>query len=473
MGKSKKKHPKKRTAAFKESEPSELAEAPHSFIIHRGLTCPYITDLTLDFRKIMEPFTASELKEKKINRIKDFVAVSSFFHVSHMGIFNKAATQLSFKVARLPRGPTLTFKVHQFTLARDVISLNKKQFVDDSIYKHSPLVVMNNFTGDGKHLKLMAHTFQNMFPAINLAEINIATIRRCVLFSFNPETNLVDMRHYSIQVVPVGLTKGVKKLVMGKIPNLAKCEDIADFIMQDGNASESEAEEDENSQVVLPQTLKRKGNLENNKSAVQLQEIGPRMTLQLMKIEDGLLTGEVLYHDHIVKTEEEKEALRKMVEKKQKLKEQRKKQQAENRARKLKELEKKGKHSVDTTNNDDQENGDMEERGAASDLDDDAVYYKEEVGEEPDEELFKSTEPESRKRTKLPKSFKSKKPKLDIQSSKSMNKKNPGEKVKNGYKGKKSFGEKENGGFKGKKTFGGKKKAGLKDKKSFKFNKRK
>ncbi|KAM7361833.1 brix domain-containing protein peter pan [Cochliomyia hominivorax] len=452
MGKAKKKHPKKRTAAFKESEPSELVEAPHSFIIHRGLSCPYITDLTLDFRKIMEPFTASELKEKKMNRIKDFVAVSSFFHVSHMGIFNKAATQLSFKILRLPRGPTLTFKVHQFTLARDIISANKKQYVDEDIFKHSPLVVMNNFTGDGKHLKLMAHTFQNMFPAINLAEVNIATIRRCVLFSYNPQTSLVEMRHYSIQVVPVGLTKGVKKLVLGKIPNLSKCEDISDFIMQDGNASESEAEDDENSQVVLPQTLKRKGNLENNKSAVQLYEIGPRMTMQLMKIEEGLLTGEVLYHDHIVKTEEEKEALRKMIEKKQKLKEQRKKQQAENRARKLKELEKKNK----TTNPASSAAAEGEVEDNLDDLEDDAVYYKEEVGEEPDEELFKSTEPASRKRPKLPYSLKNnKKPKMSE---------------------KETFAKKQQ--FKDKKNFkGGREKKGLKngfkDNKSFKFNKRK
>lgn len=113
MGKTKKKaHPKKRTAAFKEKEASELVEAPHSFVIHRGLSCPYITDLTLDFRKIMEPFTALQLKEKKINRIKDFVAMSGFFHVSHMGIFNKATSQLSFKIVRMPRGPTLTFKVN-------------------------------------------------------------------------------------------------------------------------------------------------------------------------------------------------------------------------------------------------------------------------------------------------------------------------------------------------------------------------
>lgn len=40
------------------------------------------------------------------------------------------------------------------------------------------------------------------------------------------------MRHYSVTVVPVGLNRSVKKVIMGKVPNLAKCEDIADFIEQ-------------------------------------------------------------------------------------------------------------------------------------------------------------------------------------------------------------------------------------------------
>ncbi|XP_052857789.1 protein Peter pan isoform X2 [Drosophila gunungcola] len=230
MGGKKKVHPKTRTAAFKASEPSEIVEAPHSFVIHRGLTCPYITDLTLDFRRIMEPFTASNLREKRMNRIKDFVSLSSFFHVSHMGIFNKASTQLSFKVVRLPRGPSLTFKVHQFTLSRDVISLSKKQMIDNDHFKHAPLVIMNNFSGDGKHLKLMATTFQNMFPSINLAQVNIGTIRRCVLFSYNPETKLVEMRHYSVQVVPVGLKRAVQKIVKGTVPNLGKCNEVVDFV---------------------------------------------------------------------------------------------------------------------------------------------------------------------------------------------------------------------------------------------------
>ncbi|XP_030378723.1 protein Peter pan [Scaptodrosophila lebanonensis] len=402
----KKKHPKSRTAAFKASEPSEIAEAPHTFVIHRGLSCPYITDLTIDFRRVMEPFTAISLREKKMNRIKDFVSLSSFFHVSHMGIFNKASTQLSFKVLRLPRGPSLTFKVHQFTLARDVISLSKHQFIDDDHFKHAPLVVMNNFTGEGKHLKLMATTFQNMFPSINLAQVNIGTIRRCVMFSYNPDTKLVEMRHYSVQAVPVGLKRSVQKIIKGRVPNLNQCEELAEFVTRDGYASESEAEDDEQSHVLLAQTLKGRGNLEGSKSSVKLHEIGPRLTMQLIKIEEGLLTGEVLYHDHITKTEEEKEELRKLIEKKRKLKEQRKKEQTENRARNLKQKTKMAKREANDN---------------ASEDEDDAAYYEEEVGEKPDEELFKNEKKSSsRKRPKLPGAMKynknNKKPKKETKA---------------------------------------------------------
>lgn len=93
-------------------------------------------------------------------------------------------------------------------------------------------VILNNFTGEGNHLKLMASTFQNLFPTINLANVNLSTIKRCVLFSYNSITNLIDMRHYAVTVVPIGLNRSVKKVIMGKVPNLSKCEDIADFISQ-------------------------------------------------------------------------------------------------------------------------------------------------------------------------------------------------------------------------------------------------
>lgn len=230
MGKQKGRALKKNRAAVLAEESTEVVTAPHSFVLHRGQPCPYIVDLTLDYRRMMEPYTASALRERKSNKIKDFVSLSGLFHVSHMCIFNKTQNQLSYKIARLQRGPTLTFKVHQFTLAKDVISSVRKQFVDEEAFKHAPLIILNNFTGEGRHLKLMATTFQNMYPTINLATVQLSTIKRCVLISYNPVTELIDVRHYAVTVAPIGLSRNVKKVVMGKIPNLSRCEDIADFL---------------------------------------------------------------------------------------------------------------------------------------------------------------------------------------------------------------------------------------------------
>lgn len=44
------------------SEPEELTQAPHSFVIHKGITGGHLSELSKDFRKVMEPFTASSLK---------------------------------------------------------------------------------------------------------------------------------------------------------------------------------------------------------------------------------------------------------------------------------------------------------------------------------------------------------------------------------------------------------------------------
>lgn len=80
--------------------------------------------------------------------------------------------------------------------------------------------------------------------------------------------------------------------------------------------SESEAEDDPNSQVTVPQALAARGNLEGGQSAIRLSELGPRLTLQLMKVEDGLLDGEVLFHELVEKTEEEKAIIHKKREEK-------------------------------------------------------------------------------------------------------------------------------------------------------------
>ena len=48
------------------------------------------------------------------------------------------------------------------------------------------------------------------------------------------ETGDIEFRHYTIKVVPVGLSKGIKKIAVGKIPNLARFEDMTEFLASKG-----------------------------------------------------------------------------------------------------------------------------------------------------------------------------------------------------------------------------------------------
>uniref|UniRef100_A0A336KW58 CSON012370 protein n=1 Tax=Culicoides sonorensis TaxID=179676 RepID=A0A336KW58_CULSO len=322
----KKRHNKKtkKVATIPHEEPLEDKLAPHSFVISRGVRNRNVQHICHDLRKVMEPYTATHLKERRCNKIKDFVSLSGIFHVSNMCIFTQTETALSLKIARMPKGPTLTFKVHQYTLSRDVLSSMKTQFFDEDCYHFAPIVILNGFSasGDAKHMKLMTSTFQNMFPAINLSTVKLSNVKRCVLFSFNPVTKLIDIRHYYIRPQPIGINKGVKKLVNRQIPDLSKFDDISEFVTKAELLSGSEYEDEEKT-VVMPATIGR-GNIKENKSAIKLYELGPRLTIQLIKIEEGMMSGDIFFHEYVTKTEEEVKLIKARRDKRKRLKEQRK-----------------------------------------------------------------------------------------------------------------------------------------------------
>jgi ribosome biogenesis protein SSF1/2 len=71
-----------------------------------------------------------------------------------------------------------------------------------------------------------------------------------------------------------------------------------------GYGSESEGDE-EAATVTLSSDLGRV-NKGATKSAVKLQEIGPRMTMQLVKVEEGLCTGGIIFSEYDVDGKKEK-----------------------------------------------------------------------------------------------------------------------------------------------------------------------
>ena len=89
-----------------------------------------------------------------------------------MLIFTQTVLTPYLRIVKVPRGPTLTFKIHDYCLSSDVLSSLRKQYAFNKIFMNSPLVVLNGFTGDEPHIKLMIATFQGMFPTINVTNVS-------------------------------------------------------------------------------------------------------------------------------------------------------------------------------------------------------------------------------------------------------------------------------------------------------------
>uniref|UniRef100_A0A8B9VFI9 Brix domain-containing protein n=2 Tax=Anatinae TaxID=2068716 RepID=A0A8B9VFI9_9AVES len=392
------KNQKKERAAAVQQAQQDFGTVPHSFVFHRGRVGKNVRQLILDVRKVMEPYTARALKVRKKNSMKDFVAVAGPLGVTHFLVFSKSTSSINFKLFRLPGGPTLTFKVMQYSLIKDVVSSLKRHRMHEQQFTQHPLLVLSNFGLQQIHVKLMASMFQNMFPSINVHKVNLNNIKRCLLISYDAETQLLDFRHYSVKVVPVGVSKGLKKLLQEKFPNMSRLEDISELLVKDINLSESEAEQDGTHNILeLPQAYAGRGNMKAQQSAVRLTEIGPRMTLQLVKVEEGLAQGNVLFHSFIHKTEEEVQEILARKEAKLKLKTERRQQQEAAVERKRQQREAHREKSLAGIRRKRQQDGDSdaEDPGAPEQQDpagqsdeSDAEYYRQELGQEPDEDLF-------------------------------------------------------------------------------------
>ncbi|XP_046690976.1 suppressor of SWI4 1 homolog isoform X2 [Silurus meridionalis] len=135
-------------------------------------------------------------------------------------------------------------------------------------------------------------------------------------------------------------------------------------------------------------------------SAVCLTEIGPRMTLQLVKIVEGMGEGNVLYHSIMTKSEEEIREILKRKEARLQEKAERRRMQEQNIAFKDEKREEnntlkgmKRKWQKEEAASDDSEvedTGMQEDQPEAEESEDEAEYYRQAVWEEPDEDMFPS-----------------------------------------------------------------------------------
>lgn len=242
--------------------------------------------------------------------------------------------------------------------------------------------MLNNFGGEEKHKKLLVTVFQNLFPPIHVQSMRLSQARRVVLLSYNAHSDTIEWRHFLISVRPVGVSRSVRRVIEGTsskggntttnptpsskragkaLPNLGNVGDISEYVLgrntragsvgatSDTDVSEAESEiedlNDPSNTVELFQRYVGRGNDANEQRAVRLREVGPRIELKLIKIEDGMAGGETLYHNRIQKSAKEQADLRRTQAEKVKLRKERKAAQDENVKRKKNEKEEQRRKS--------------------------------------------------------------------------------------------------------------------------------
>ncbi|KAM4754486.1 suppressor of SWI4 1 homolog isoform 9-T9 [Cyanocitta cristata] len=239
------------------------------------------------------------------NSLRDLVAVPGPLGVSQFLVLSKSQTGSTSKFSASRGGPTLTFKVLQYSLVRDVVSALRRHRMHEQQFRHPPLLVLG-ISDPPDPREAHGRDVPGDVPGPQRAQGQSQLIRRCVLVSYDADSQLLEFRHYSIKVVPVGLSRGLRKLLQEKFPDLSRADDVSELLTGGVALSESEAEPDGTQNVLeLPQNCAGRGNAATQQSAVRLTEIGPRLTLQLVKVEEGLGQGNVLYHGLAPKGEAE------------------------------------------------------------------------------------------------------------------------------------------------------------------------
>ncbi|KAL5795629.1 hypothetical protein ACOSQ2_000449 [Xanthoceras sorbifolium] len=183
--------------------------------------------------------------------------------------------------------------------------------------KNSHLIVLSCFGTGNQHLKLTTIMFQNIFRAI---DINT----RIVLLNYNKDTKLIDFRHYSIRLQLGGVSRRLRKFVQNhQVPDLRSLQDVSDFVTRVGYGSDSEGG-DEAATVTLtsrpgggPGRAGRSPWASLNRGAppcpiilveliglrqkvlLSFRRLDQKMTLQLVKVEDGLCSHSVIFNEYV------------------------------------------------------------------------------------------------------------------------------------------------------------------------------
>lgn len=128
------------------------ARDPKSMVIRIGAgeVGSSVSQLAADVRRVMEPGTASRLKERRGNKLKDYLVMCGPLGVTHMMLFSRSeGGNTNLRVGLAPRGPTMHFRVEKYSLCKDVQRAQKhprgggKEFLTAPLVKPIPPILVS------------------------------------------------------------------------------------------------------------------------------------------------------------------------------------------------------------------------------------------------------------------------------------------------------------------------------------------
>lgn len=363
--KSKSKPKQKPTQTIDQQEQELSSSIPRSLVLKRGRVGIYLKKLIKEMRILLYPFCAINLKEKNSNKMKDFLSLVDIYGFSHMFAFTNTEKNSYLKLAKLPSGPTITFKINKYCLAGDIFRENEndgKALI--KLFNHTPICILNGFNNlhskDKQPFDIVSTMLQSVFPPIDLNQLKSEQAKKSIFFSVEydkkgePE---VEMRHFYIEQEKSSTKKTISNILNLKKQDLSGFTNIADYILKqsgytDASDNEDNDKNEENDEENEKINMKDKGKVtiieknvnslltffqneeenegneiekeeksgkykkkekENKKTKevyekqmkVKLIEVGPRLNLKLVKIEEGFFKGNVAYHSLVKRSKKE------------------------------------------------------------------------------------------------------------------------------------------------------------------------
>jgi len=186
----------------------------------------------------------------------------------------------------------------------DILKTQKRPISPGITEFLNPVVLIRNgFVGsaDKPQVDLMNLTFKEMFPPIPVEEVNLDNCKRTVLIDYNTDTDIVEFRHYLIKSYVPGLQKKISRIIRKNETGFGGYKDISECLID---------EESDRETLPVIDTRMQSNELSDkqNIKKISLSEIGPRIQLQLIKIQEGLCIGNTHYHKYYTSKPEKTEA---------------------------------------------------------------------------------------------------------------------------------------------------------------------